>query len=111
MNTAARSIAEGRFDVRVPEARRDEPGELGSSVNAMAAQLGDLVERQRRLTADVAHELCSPIARMQRALGTVEQRAVPTAPTGLKIIIRLPQKSDLPNGECVQQRQQSSQRL
>ncbi len=75
VNTAARSIAEGRFEVRVPEARRDELGELGSSVNAMAAQLGDLVERQRRLTADVAHELCSPIARMQRALGIIEQRA------------------------------------
>ena len=77
VNTAARSIAEGRFDVRVPEARRDELGELGGSVNAMAAQLGQLVERQRRLTADVAHELCSPIARMQRALGIIEQRSTP----------------------------------
>ncbi len=77
VNTAARSIAEGRFDVRVPEQRRDELGELGGSVNAMAAQLGELVDRQRRLTADVAHELCSPIARMQRALGIIEQRAVP----------------------------------
>jgi two-component system sensor histidine kinase CpxA len=77
VNTAARGIAEGRFDVRVPERRRDELGELGGSVNTMAAQLGKLVEHQRRLTADVAHELCSPIARMQRALGIVEQRAVP----------------------------------
>ena len=77
VNTAARSIAKGRFDVRVPEKRRDELGELGGSVNAMAAQLGDLIDRQRRLTADVAHELCSPIARMQRALGIVEQRATP----------------------------------
>lgn len=77
VNTAARSIAEGRFDVRVPEKRRDELGELGSSVNMMAAQLGELVTHQRRLTADVAHELCSPIARMQRALGIVEQRSVP----------------------------------
>ncbi len=40
VSTAARSIAEGRFDVRVPEQRRDELGELGGSVNAMAAQLG-----------------------------------------------------------------------
>jgi len=77
MNAAARSIAEGRFEVRVPEERRDELGELAGSVNTMAEQLGDLVERQRRLTADVAHELCSPIARMQRALGVVEQRGTP----------------------------------
>ena len=77
VNTAARTIAEGRFDVRVPAQRRDELGELGASVNTMAAQLGEYVGHQRRLTADVAHELCSPIARMQRALGIVEQRAVP----------------------------------
>lgn len=77
VNTAARRIAAGGFEVRVPDSRRDELGELGSSVNAMAAQLGELIERQRRITADVAHELCSPIARMQRALGIVEQRAVP----------------------------------
>ncbi|MEO6742362.1 MAG: HAMP domain-containing sensor histidine kinase [Chthoniobacteraceae bacterium] len=77
VNTAARTIAEGRFDVRLPAQRRDELGELGASVNTMAAQLGEYVGHQRRLTADVAHELCSPIARMQRALGIVEQRAVP----------------------------------
>ena len=88
VNTAARSIAEGRFEVRVPEQRRDELGELGGSVNAMAAQLGDLVERQRRLTADVAHELCSPIARMQRALGIVEQRGVPAQASYLEKLDR-----------------------
>ncbi len=77
LNTAARDIAQGHFDVRVPDQRRDELGELAGSVNGMAAQLGELVGYQRRLTADVAHELCSPIARMQRALGIVEQRAVP----------------------------------
>ena len=73
-NVAARSISLGRFDVRGPDNRGDELGELGVSVNAMASQLDTLVESQRRLTADIAHELCSPIARMQRALGIVQQR-------------------------------------
>ncbi len=77
VNTAAREIARGRFDVRVPEQRRDELGELGGSLNTMAARLGEYVGQQQRLTADVAHELCSPIARMQRALGIVEQRGTP----------------------------------
>jgi two-component system sensor histidine kinase CpxA len=75
VNDAARRIAKGGFDTRIPENRRDELGELAGSVNTMAQQLGDYVSRQRRLTADVAHELCSPIARMQRALALVEQRA------------------------------------
>ncbi len=65
------------FDMRLPEKRGDELGELSTSVNAMAAQLGDYVAKQRRITADVAHELCSPIARMQMALGVIEQRGTP----------------------------------
>jgi two-component system sensor histidine kinase CpxA len=73
-NVAARRISEGCFDVRVPDGRLDELGELGVSVNTMARQLDNLVGSQRRLTADIAHELCSPIARMQRALGIVQQR-------------------------------------
>ena len=77
LNVAAASIAQGKFDTRVAATRQDELGQLSGSVNSMAAQLGDYVREQRRITADVAHELCSPIARMQLALGIVEQRASP----------------------------------
>lgn len=75
LNNAARTIADGRFDVRLPARGRDELGELAASVNTMAERLAAMVDSQRRFTADVAHELCSPIARMQRAVGVVEQRA------------------------------------
>jgi two-component system sensor histidine kinase CpxA len=76
-NEASKLIAAGQFDTRLREGRGDELGELAASVNAMAVQLGGYVREQRRITADVAHELCSPIARMQMALGLVEQRCVP----------------------------------
>ena len=77
LNHAAGRIAPGNFGERVTRSRNDELGELSSSVNTMAAQLGEYVAEQRRITADVAHELCSPIARMQMALGVVEQRSTP----------------------------------
>lgn len=77
LNHAAGRIAQGNFAERVSHDRSDELGELSLSVNTMAAQLGDYVAQQRRITADVAHELCSPIARMQMALGVVEQRSTP----------------------------------
>lgn len=77
LNLAAGRIAQGNFGERVSRTRNDELGELSSSVNAMAGQLGEYVAEQRRITADVAHELCSPIARMQMALGVVEQRSTP----------------------------------
>ncbi len=84
LNHAAGRIAQGNFGERVSRSRNDELGELSSSVNTMAAQLGEYVAEQRRITADVAHELCSPIARMQMALGVVEQRSTPEQASYLK---------------------------
>ena len=74
---AARQIAAGRFDTRVDARRRDELGELGQSINQMAGQLEGLVTGQKRFLGDIAHELCSPLAKLRMALGILEQRAVP----------------------------------
>jgi len=75
MNRATSQIAEGQFDVRVNERRRDELGALGGAINRMAARLAGFVTGQKRFLGDIAHELCSPLARMQMALGILEQRA------------------------------------
>jgi len=75
MTNATRQIAEGDFDVRVGERRRDELGSLGRSINLMASRLAGFVTGQKRFLGDVAHELCSPLARVQVALGILEQRA------------------------------------
>jgi two-component system sensor histidine kinase CpxA len=72
---ATEEIAEGRFDVRVAEERHDELGSLAESINRMATRLSGYVSGQRRFLGDIAHELCSPIARIQVALGILEQRA------------------------------------
>lgn len=88
LNTAAGRIAHGKFNERIEKERSDELGELSTSVNAMAAQLGDYMREQKRITADVAHELCSPIARMQMALGVVEQRSTPEQATYLQKLDR-----------------------
>ena len=75
MTLAAEQIAEGHFDVKVAADRRDELGQLGNAVNQMAKRLAGFVQREKRFLGDVAHELCSPIARVQFALGILEQRA------------------------------------
>lgn len=72
---AAEAIAEGKFDVQLDTKRSDELGQLGDSVNQMAARLAGYVHGQKRFLGDTAHELCAPIARMQMALGILEQRA------------------------------------
>lgn len=75
MTRATEQIAEGRFDTRVGTRRTDELGRLGAAINHMAARLAGFVTGQKRFLGDIAHELCSPIARMQVALGILEQRA------------------------------------
>lgn len=75
MKDATREIAAGRFDVRVNMRRRDELGSLGGAIDQMAARLDGFVKGQKRFLGDIAHELCSPLARLQMALGILEQRA------------------------------------
>jgi two-component system sensor histidine kinase CpxA len=75
MTAATRQIAAGRFDARVDERRRDELGALGQAINQMAARLAGLVAGQKRFLGDVAHELCSPLARLRVSLGILDQRA------------------------------------
>jgi two-component system, OmpR family, sensor histidine kinase CpxA len=74
ITNATERIAEGQFDVRVEDKRRDELGLLSDAVNRMAARLSGFVTGQKTFLGDIAHELCSPIARMQMALGIMEQR-------------------------------------
>jgi two-component system sensor histidine kinase CpxA len=72
---ATRQIAQGRFETRVAEGRRDELGDLGHAVNQMASRLAGLVAGQKRFLGDVAHELCSPLAKLRVSLAILDQRA------------------------------------
>jgi len=72
---AAEQIAEGQFEVQVDTKRRDEIGRLSDAINRMSGRLAGFVHGQKRFLGDTAHELCAPIARMQMALGILEQRA------------------------------------
>ena len=75
MTVTTGQIAEGRFDVRVGgRHRRDELGSLAGSINRMAERLAGFVGGQKRFLGDIAHELCSPLARAQMALAVLEQR-------------------------------------
>ena len=75
MTRATEEIAEGRFHARVQTKRRDELGRLGQAINRMSARLSGFVNGQKRFMGDAAHELCSPIARIQVALSILEEQA------------------------------------
>ena len=67
-SVAARSLAEGLLDTRLPVEGHDEFGVWAQSFNEMAAALEAKISalaaaeaRERRFTADVAHELRTPL--------------------------------------------------
>jgi two-component system sensor histidine kinase CpxA len=75
LTRATEAIAGGRFDTRVKAVRRDELGTLGQAVNHMAERLNRLATGQKRFLGDIAHELGSPLGRMQVSVEILAQRA------------------------------------
>lgn len=58
----------GNLSVRVNTKRQDEIGQLGSSFDEMAERLQRMILNERRLLADISHELRSPLARLKFAV-------------------------------------------
>ncbi|GHH25895.1 two-component system sensor histidine kinase CseC [Streptomyces lanatus] len=80
---AANMVASGEPDVRVRDAIggvvRDETDDLASAVDAMADALQQRLEAERRVTADIAHELRTPVT----GLLTAAELLPPGRPTEL----------------------------
>ncbi|WP_225097187.1 two-component system sensor histidine kinase CseC [Streptomyces sp. CoH27] len=80
---AANQVAKGETDVRVREAIggvvRDETDDLARAVDAMADALRQRLEAERRVTADIAHELRTPVT----GLLTAAELLPPGRPTEL----------------------------
>ena len=67
LKASAIRIAEGDLSHRVMIKGKDEIGELGRSFNRMADELEKLIKGGRKLTANISHELRSPLARIRVA--------------------------------------------
>jgi two-component system, OmpR family, sensor kinase len=103
LRKAFRAFSEGRLNTRVTASlghRRDEFGELGAEFDAMASQLEALISTQRRLFHDVSHELRSPLARLQAAVG-IGQQSPEKLPQTLERIERETRKLDELVGELL----------
>ena len=77
LRTAARQIAAGDLTARAGApavSRRDEVAGLMRDFDAMAERLETLLKAQSRLLNDISHELRSPLARLNVALGLARQR-------------------------------------
>ena len=67
LKTSAIRIAEGDLSHRVMVKGKDEIEELGRSFNRMADELEKMIKGGKELTANISHELRSPLARIRIA--------------------------------------------
>ncbi|MHB8741928.1 MAG: ATP-binding protein [Sulfuricaulis sp.] len=78
LRRATEVFAAGDLNERVAPtlgSRKDEIADLARAFDLMAQRLQELMTSQRQLLSDVSHELRSPLARLQVALGLARQRA------------------------------------
>ncbi|MFJ3903689.1 sensor histidine kinase [Streptomyces sp. NPDC090025] len=71
----ARAIADGDLDARIGSRgrARDEIAEMSAAMDVMAGALQRKLENERRFTADVAHELRTPLMGLSTAAGLLPQ--------------------------------------
>ncbi|HIF13034.1 MAG TPA: HAMP domain-containing histidine kinase [Dehalococcoidia bacterium] len=72
LSAAASEVAQGDLSQRVDANPGSELGDLGIAFNDMAGALEDAESERRRLVADIAHELRSPLTNIQGYLEAIK---------------------------------------
>lgn len=76
LKNAAFALADGKLKsrIKIKVQRNDELGQLTNDFNKMAENLEQLMTSQKRLLADISHELRSPLTRLQMAAGLAQMQ-------------------------------------
>ena len=83
LTVAARRLADGDLQQRVPVRSKDEVGELATAFNALATALAHQETLRRQMAADIAHELRTPLAIIQANLEALLDGVRPLSTTAV----------------------------
>lgn len=88
LTEASTELSSGKFSTRVDVTGNDEIAVLGRTFNKMAGNLELAEERKKSLTADVAHELRTPIAVQKAQLEGMMDGVLPVTEENLAIALQ-----------------------
>ncbi|WP_066644579.1 ATP-binding protein [Christensenella timonensis] len=77
VNTGAKQLAKGHFDIRLDVSSKDEIGQLADTFNSVARELKKYEATRESLVANVSHELRSPLTSIQGLLQGVIDGTIP----------------------------------
>jgi signal transduction histidine kinase len=86
LTEATHAVSQGDLSQQVPIRSNDELGELGRAFNKMSAELSRSVNARRQMTADIAHELRTPLSLILGHAEAVHDGVLPPTPENFEII-------------------------
>lgn len=87
ITAAAKALAVGRYDIRLPVESSDELGQLALDFNQLAAALEGAEQSRRRWVADVSHELRTPLAVLHGELEALQDGIRPLTPDAVDSLL------------------------
>ena len=86
LTRAAHAISEGKLAQKVSIQSKDELGELANTFNKMSTELSRSVNTRKQMTADIAHELRTPLSLILGHAEAVHDGVLPPTKENFEII-------------------------
>jgi signal transduction histidine kinase len=86
LNQAAQRIVRGKKRQPLQEGARDELGQLASTFNQMSAEMILADQERKRITAEITHDLSTPLQIISGYIEMLEEENVPLTPERILII-------------------------
>ena len=86
LTQATHAVSEGNLSQQVPVRSNDELGELAQAFNKMSSELSRSVNARKQMTADIAHELRTPLSLILGHAEAVHDGVLPPTRENFEII-------------------------
>ncbi len=86
LTVASQALAQGDLQQQVPVMSTDELGQLTATFNQMSADLARVDQQRKRMTADITHDLSTPLQIISGYIEILENGDVPLTPQRVEII-------------------------
>lgn len=86
LSAASRQMAQGDLQQQVPVRSQDELGNLAATFNTMSAELARANQQRRQMTADIAHDLRTPLTVLSGYLEAMADGTLSPTPARLALM-------------------------